>query len=131
MISRGRHIGLTSIALLFGGAAVADSLGDWNAEKTQDLASYCSNAILAGAENGYYQEAKRDGNASPEPFPRAELVEPIKNLCSCVSDRTAEQYSYAAFTQSGGQLFVQVFNSSVSSGACKPEGLLAEVMAAE
>jgi len=131
MISRARHIGLASIALLIGGAVEADSLGDWNAEKIHDLASYCSNAILTGAENGYYKEAKRDGNASPEPFPHAELVGPIKDLCSCVSERTAEQYSYAAFTQSGGQQFMHVFDSSVSSGACKPEGLLAEFMGAE
>lgn len=88
----------------------------------------CTLAILTPAQRDYAAAAQRAGNASPKPFPEAALRASIGPMCACIGNRIAERYTVNEMHQGGQVLIMPYAQDAMSGGACKPTGLLGDLM---
>jgi len=110
------------------GAAKAQSpyKEGWTAADITAMADSCVPGVIGPAKRDFQAKVKSEGTA--QEFPEAELTAGVKSMCACFARRVGATYARADF-QANRQAILQKMNQEArGGGACKPEGLLGEVM---
>ena len=98
----------------------------WTADEVTAMANLCVPGVIGPARRDFVAASAAQGaNAR---FPEDELTPPVKAMCLCFAKRIGATYSRADFDRDRAAILRKMNDEAVNGGACKPEGLLGEVM---
>jgi hypothetical protein len=98
----------------------------WTAGDVTAMAESCAAATIGSAKRDFEAAAKAQGT-KPE-FPEAELASGVTAMCSCFAKRVGATHTRDDFQANRQAILKKMNDEAVAGGACKPEGLLGEVM---
>lgn len=108
------------------GKARSEFREGWTPADISAMADSCVPGVIGPAKRDFQAAAKAQG--SDQEFPEADLTPGVKAMCSCFARRVGASYARADF-QANRQAILQKMNQeAMNGGACKPDGLLGEVM---
>ena len=100
----------------------------WSETQLAEFKAGCTNGVINPARRDYALAAAKAENASPKPFPEAELRASADPMCACLGLRIAQTWDYAEFIASQGAGVKPMMQEAMAGGRCKPEGLLGVVI---
>ena len=97
----------------------------WVEADITEMADGCVPGAIGPARRDFMARAAGNPNAQ---FPEAELMPPLKAMCLCFARRVGSTYARADYQRDRAAILQRMNNEAMNGGACKPEGLLGEVM---
>ena len=129
-----RILGNLFVLIIVGSIATAsDSLSEpisaqpkkgWSDSRMAEFARGCTEGILAPARRDYFARAAAVGNPSPRPFPEKEARASIEPMCSCLTRRFAQTWTFDDFLENQEALSQPLIREALGGGQCKPGGIL-------
>ena len=99
----------------------------WSGSDITQMADGCVPGVIGPAKRDFAARAAKAPDATAE-FPEAELTAGVKAMCLCFAKRAGATYSRADFQHDRQAILRRMNDEAMNGGACKPEGMLGEVM---
>ena len=84
---------LIMLFIIYPGFSIAD---EWNEETKTAFIDGCVQGVLEPAKEDYHKRAAEKGNPDAE-FPEEKITPPIKEMCTCITNRAISNWSYDEF----------------------------------
>jgi hypothetical protein len=94
----------------------------WDDAAITAMADSCVPGVIGPARKAFASARKG------EEFPEGELTPQVKAMCSCFAKRAGANYARADFVRDRSAILGKMNQEALGGGACKPEGLLGEMM---
>jgi hypothetical protein len=120
-------------AVVAGNAAAADRLSEpnslptkegWSDARIAEFSRGCTEGILAPARRDYFARAAAVGDLKPKPFPETEVRASVAPMCSCLTLRFAQTWTFDDFLKNQEALSQPLIKEAMRGGQCKPGGIL-------
>lgn len=130
-------VGLMMVVGLSGMAGATDSTEEqvslqlkdgWSDERVAEFSRGCTEGFLAPARRDYLARAEAVGDQDPKPFPEEKVRESIAPMCSCLTLRFAQSWTYSEFFANQNALSQPLIKEALEGGQCKPGGILAAAL---
>jgi hypothetical protein len=99
----------------------------WNDGDITAMEDSCVAGVIGPARRDFAAAAAKAQDSSAQ-FPEAELTPSVKAMCLCFARRVGSTVARADFQRDRQAILRRMNDEAMNGGACKPEGMLGEVM---
>lgn len=110
------------------GAQSENLKAGWSSQIIEQLSSTCATRMFSAAKQGYYEKEKELGYQHPKPFPEAQMKQGITEMCGCLINAAAQNWTFADFSKNSGRDMSSLFAQVKQGKLCVPKGLLGKAI---